>query len=82
MTLDSSPRLLAPGGAGRWARSWAAARRMQLENVVHRAEQGPLVLHRPLAAPEKLPEAPGMFDLPEDRLNALLSLSVALGVSL
>ena len=30
----------------------------------------------------ELPETTSLLDLPEDRLNALLSLSVALGVSL
>ena len=41
-----------------------------------RAEQRPLVAHRRLSTPEKLPEAPGMFDLAEHWVDDRLAPSV------
>jgi hypothetical protein len=51
-------------------------RAVQLQQVVHRADQRPLLLHRPLTTPEELPEAAGVFDLSEDRLHNRLATRV------
>jgi hypothetical protein len=51
-------------------------RSVQLQQVVHRAEQRPLVLHGPLPAPEKLLKLAGVFDLSEDRFHDRLATRV------
>ena len=56
-----------PGTPG--AAITVGARRVQLQQVVHRADQRPLLPHRRPAAPEELAEAAGVFDLAEDRLD-------------
>jgi hypothetical protein len=51
-------------------------RSVQLQQVVHRAEQRPLVLHGPLPAPENLLKLAGVFDLSEDRFHDRLATRV------
>jgi hypothetical protein len=49
----------------------------ELEDVVGGADQRPFGFHFVAASEQELPEVSCLFDLPEDRLNDLLSEPVA-----
>ena len=49
----------------------------QLQNIVRRAEETPFSCHLRLPAEKELPEAPCVFDLPEDGFDGVFSQPVS-----
>src|ERR1700756_2621001 len=64
-------------GRARMASVRSACRVSQLQEVVDRADHRPFASALVEAPQQELPEASGMFDLPEHRLNDLFAQPVA-----
>src|SRR5256714_9152471 len=71
-TVRSFARLI-PGGAPLTA---GGSKSIELQQIVRGADDLPLRIHFVQAAQEKLPEAPALFDLTEDRLDDALPQTI------